>query len=210
MQRVGFRGFYRLLQRMSSIRQPLDAGIFCAATQRVIDEVRKMPEHNRYFPGLRAFAGYEQVGVEVDRGARHAGETRVGLKGLVRLASDALFSFSYVPIRLLTYLGGAVLAMSCAYLLVVLYKRIFNVPGYVEGWSSTLSVILFLGGVQLLFLGVLGEYLSRIYDESKQRPVFIVEETVNVSTASTGKSRANPRALRPPRSPRRVRHPRAR
>lgn len=204
MQRVAFRGFYRMLQRMSSIKQPLDAGIFCAASKRVMDIVRSMPEHNRYFPGLRAFAGFEQVGIEVHRDARHAGDTRVGVKGLIRLAMDALFAYSYVPLRLLSYLGGVVLLSSIIYLGVVLYKRFFGF--HITGWSSTLCVILALGGTQLIFLSVLGEYLSRIYDESKRRPVFVVGETRNLDAGEQKKPRpVHGRGLRPPRSPRRVR-----
>ncbi len=201
--RVAFKGFYQLLQRMSSIQQPLDAGIFCAMSRRVVDAIHGMPEHNRYFPGLRAFAGFRQCGVQVPRDARFAGTTRVGAKGLLRLAMDALFGYSSVPIRIVSALGGLVMAFTSAYLMVVLWKRLVSHTA-ITGWSSTLCVILFLGGTQLLFLGVLGEYISRIYDEAKRRPSYLVDERVNFTPPARWRPGREARGFgrRDPRRPR--------
>ncbi|MFH0909351.1 MAG: glycosyltransferase family 2 protein [bacterium] len=179
LSRALFKAFYWLLVHVSGIRQPPDAGNFSLLDRRAAQVLKALPERNRYYPGLRAFIGFRQTGIPVDRDARFFGTSRVQFTGLIRLACDAVFSFSFAPLRLATYLGLAVASCAFLYLLVVLYYRLFTDQA-ITGWASTLGAILFLGGVQLVTLGVLGEYIGRIYDETKQRPYFIVAESLNM------------------------------
>lgn len=176
-----FKSFYKLLAQVSGIQQPLDAGIFGLLDRRVADVIRSMPERNRYLPGLRAYAGFRQKGVCVDRDARFAGKPRVTFRGLVRLALDAVFAFSYVPIRIVTAFGLFTAMGSFVYILVIVYKKYVSGEA-ILGWPSTLGALLFLGGLKLVMLGVLGEYIARIYEEVKQRPYYIVAKE-NMETA---------------------------
>lgn len=171
--RAAFKLFYKIIQKMSGIRQPLDAGIFGLLDRKVVRVLQSMPERNRYFPGLRAYAGFRQGGVPVERDARYSKDTRVGLLGLVKLAGDGIFSFSYVPIRLITMSGVFVALFSFGYVARVLYKKLVSGEA-ILGWASTLTAILMLGGIQLITLGLLGEYIGRIYEEVKKRPYYIV------------------------------------
>jgi dolichol-phosphate mannosyltransferase len=174
-----FTAFYRLLRLVSGIQQPPDAGIFGLIDRKVVDEIKGMKEHNRYFPGLRAYAGFEQVGVEVDRDARFDGSPRVGLKGLVKLAFDALFSFSFVPLRIISVVGVIVAFGSFLYILRISYEK-YIAHTAISGWPSILGAVLFIGGLQLVMLGIVGEYVGRIYEETKQRKLYIVKNTVNL------------------------------
>lgn len=178
VMRVLFKSFYVLLARLSGVRQPLDAGVFSLVDRKVARILKSMPERNRYFPGLRAYAGFKQVGVPVERDARFAGEPRVGLRGLLKLALDAVFSFSYIPIRIVTCIGLVVALGAFAFLVVIFYKK-FVSHAAILGWPSTLGALLLLGGLQLVMLGVVGEYVARIYDETKRRPYYVVAEQVN-------------------------------
>ena len=179
LARTAFRGFYRLMSYSAGIRIPMDAGIFGLLDRRVVEVLKSMPERNRYFPGLRAYAGFDQRGVPVERDARHAGASRVRLSGLVKLALDGLIAFSYLPIRIITCIGLFVAFSAFGYSLRVLYKKLISHEA-ILGWASTLTAILFLGGLQLVMLGLIGEYIGRIYEEVKQRPYFIVSEKVNL------------------------------
>jgi len=174
-----FRGFYRLLSGVSGIDQPIDAGIFGLLDRRVVEVIKAMPEKNRYFPGLRAYAGFKQQGIRVDRDARLAGETRVGLRGLFKLGFDAIFAFSYLPIRLMTALGMAVALAAFAYFAVVMYHKFFSGKA-IAGWASILGAVLFFGGLQLMMLGLVGEYIARIYEETKRRPSFVIKTSRNL------------------------------
>jgi len=173
-----FKGFYWIQHRLSGINQPLDAGIFCLLDRRVVTALKEMPERNRYFPGLRAYAGYQQVGIPVDRDARYAGTSRVSIPGLFKLAIDGIISFSYVPIRLVTASGCLVALFSFAYAIRVLHKKLVTGEA-ILGWASTMIAILFLGGIQLITLGLLGEYIGRIYEEVKNRPYYIIRSKTN-------------------------------
>ncbi|MFH0954252.1 MAG: glycosyltransferase family 2 protein [Verrucomicrobiota bacterium] len=173
-----FKSFYRILALISGIKMPLDSGIFGLLDRRAVDVIRSMPERNRYFPGLRAYAGFRQKGVAVDRDPRFAGTSRVGLLGLVRLAVDGMISFSYAPLRIATYSGFVISGLAFAYILRVLYKKWVSGEA-IPGWASTLTAILFLGGVQLIVSGIIGEYIGRIYDEVKKRPFYIISHRVN-------------------------------
>jgi len=175
-KRAAFALFYRLLRMSAGRKIPADAGLFSAMRREVADRMRELPERNRFLPGLRAWAGFRQTGLKIERDARYDSSPRVRLRGLCRLAMDAIFSFSYLPLRAVAFLGFLAAIPSFAYILVVLYFRLFT-DRAIEGWASTLSAVLFLGGVQLICLGVIGEYIGRIYDEVKARPIYIVKRT---------------------------------
>ncbi len=187
LKRAGFRVFYRMLGRLSSVELPLDAGIFSIMNRRVVDILCSMPERNRYISGLRAYAGGRQTGIRFERGARYAGDPRQTPRKLARLALDALFSFSYVPLRLATYMGFAASAVAFAFLLTVLVLRLFTDLA-ISGWASVMSAILFVGGVQLVTVGIIGEYIGRIFDEVKGRPYYVVDR----KTGFTGEEESAP------------------
>jgi dolichol-phosphate mannosyltransferase len=175
--RALFRGFHRLMAGLSGIPIPRDAGAFSLMDRCVVDVIRRMPERHRYLPGLRAFAGFRSVGVPVDRAARADGRSRVGWRGLLRLAGDGIFSFSLLPLRLVTVLGLVSALVALGVLATVLYKK-WVTGEAITGWASTMTAILFMGAVQLITLGIVGEYVGRIYEESKRRPLYVVSERV--------------------------------
>jgi dolichol-phosphate mannosyltransferase len=176
VKRTAYRSFYRLYRRLASIDVPVDSGDFALIDRRVVDALLALPEHNRFLRGLRSWVGYRQTGVEYDRDARNAGEPKYNARRLFKLALDGLLSFSAVPLRLASYLGILVALAGGIYVGVAVVYRLFygSVP---EGWTSIIAVVLAIGGMQLIVVGVLGEYVARIYDESKARPNFLVAET---------------------------------
>ena len=172
--RFCYAAFYRLLKRMANIDIPLDSGDFCVMDRRVVDVINRMPEHNRFIRGMRGWAGFKQLGFEYDRSARAAGETKYNLSRLLKLAFDGLVSFSTVPLRLASLLGMVAGTLGLLYLLYAIVIKVVD-PSAPIGWASTIAVIIFFGGVQLLVLGIIGEYLGRVFDESKHRPLFIID-----------------------------------
>lgn len=191
LKRFAYSLFYRLLQRLADVHVPLDAGDFSCMNRCVLDAMLALPERNRFVRGLRAWVGYRQVGVEYERAARFAGRPKYTFGKLLALAYDGLFSFSNIPVRLIQWLGFAAssIALLVALAYVVLY---FAVPNRFPSGFATLAVsIWFLGGVQLLFLGVVGEYVVRACDESRRRPVALVREViVHPDVAAAGPSEA--------------------
>jgi polyisoprenyl-phosphate glycosyltransferase len=183
VKRTAYAGFYRIYRRLANIDVPLDSGDFALVDRTVIDAMLALPEHNRFLRGLRSWVGHRQVGVEYDRDARHAGEPKYRARQLIRLAFDGLLSFSAVPLRLASYLGIAVALAGGVYVGVAVFARVF-LGGVPEGWTSIIAVVLAIGGMQLLVVGVLGEYVARIYDESKARPNFLIAETVPPMTST--------------------------
>jgi dolichol-phosphate mannosyltransferase len=172
--------FYRLLGFLSDVPIPLNAGIFGLLDRQVVDALNRLEESNRYLPGLRAWVGFSTRFVSYAREARAAGEPKQSLFRLTRYALDAIFSFSYKPLRLSLLLGltAATLAVIYGFLLVgcrLLGVGMFGVP-VVNGYTTTIVSILFLGGTQLICVGILGEYIGRIYDEVKRRPLFLIRE----------------------------------
>jgi polyisoprenyl-phosphate glycosyltransferase len=177
--RMAFSGYYRVAKHLSSVPQPAHAGPFCLMSRRVVEEIRRIPERSVFFPGIRAYVGFRQTGVEVSRPARADGASRIRLAKRIVGALDGIFAFSQVPLRLATYLGAFTALLAGVLGVVFLYLGAFtDVP--VAGWTSLITVILFLGGVQLLTLGILGEYLGRVYEEVKGRPRYVVAERVNM------------------------------
>lgn len=167
--------FYRLMQRLTAIHVPVDAGDYRLMSRRVVDALNRLPERNRYVRGLVAWLGFEQTGVTYNREARRAGQTKYPLRRMVRLASDAIVSFSTMPLQLAIALGFA-LSLACfAYAGWAAWGRLVN-DQPVPGWTSLMVAVLLVGGVQLMCLGIIGEYIGRIYDEVKQRPLYVIGE----------------------------------
>jgi glycosyltransferase involved in cell wall biosynthesis len=179
LKRFAFKSFYRILHALSTVEIPMDAGNFSLLDRRVVEILRKMPERNRYISGLRAWSGFRQTAVYYDRDPRFAGKPQMSLSRLVQLALDGIFSFSNVPLRLAIYLGLATSFLSFAIGLWAISARLFTDKA-VLGWASTIISILFVGGMILFTLGVIGEYISRIYEEVKNRPLYVVQETVGI------------------------------
>jgi dolichol-phosphate mannosyltransferase len=190
-RRAAFRGFHALLHRVADIDVPEGAGNFSLMSRRVVDVLRAMPERVRYLSGLRAWVGFRQGGVTFDRDPRYDDAPRMGLGRLVRLAGDAIFGFSRLPLRLALYAGITVSLTSLGVGVWVLYQRLFTTNA-ITGWASTLISILFIGGTILVTLAVIGEYVGRIYDEVKQRPLYVVSGVLGVP----GDAAANGERLR--------------
>jgi len=181
--RACYYGFYRLLALLSSLQLPLDAGDFGLMSRRVVDELRQMPEHHRYLRGLRTWVGFRQIGIPVERSARHAGRTKYTPLKLLKLASDGIFAFSIVPLRAAAMLGAAAVGLSILYSFYAAYVKFWrHAP---QGFTALILAITFLSGVNLFFLGIIGEYVGRIYEEAKGRPHYVVKKLVR--RASNGR-----------------------
>ncbi|MGK7947019.1 MAG: glycosyltransferase family 2 protein [Microcystaceae cyanobacterium] len=168
--------FYRLLQTLADVRIPTDTGDFCLMDRKVVDILNKMPERNRYIRGLRAWIGFRQTAVKFERDPRYAGEVKYTFRKSFSLALNSLIAFSRVPLRVSTYLGllSALLALFMAFL--VLYWRLVQPNSPVTGLATIMIAVFFLGSVQLICLGILGEYIGRIYEEVKGRPIYTLAE----------------------------------
>jgi glycosyltransferase involved in cell wall biosynthesis len=167
--------FYRLIYRITDIDLPLDTGDFRLLDRQVVDVLGKMRERHRFLRGMSVWVGFRQTGVPYKRAARFAGETKYPLKKMVKFASDAITGFSYLPLQLATYLGFVSAGLAILVIPVVIALRLAGSQAFF-GQASTLIAVLFLGGVQLISLGILGEYIGRIYDEAKGRPLYIVRQ----------------------------------
>ncbi len=178
-RRLAFKSFYGLMGALSDTDLPAQSGIFSLLDRCVADRLLGLPERNRYLAGLKTWVGYSQTAVEYDREPRFAGRPRQSLGRLVRLALDGIFSFSNLPLRIATLLGIVVSVTAFLLMATVIYLRLFT-DRAILGWASLMTSILFLGGVLLLTIGIIGEYVGRIYDEVKRRPLYIVEERLGV------------------------------
>lgn len=170
--------FYRLIFRITDVKIPLDTGDFRLLDRKVVDVMGQMRERHRFLRGMSAWVGFKQAGVEYDRKERFAGETKYPFSKMLRLALNAVTSFSYFPLQLATYLGFFSAGISILAIPVVAYLRL-ALQEALLGQATTLIAVLFLGGVQLITLGILGEYVGRIYDEAKGRPLYVVSEAPN-------------------------------
>lgn len=174
--------FYRLLAALSSIPLPLDSGDFCLMSRRVVDEIRRMPEHHRYLRGMRTWVGFRQIGIPIERAARPAGVTKYSPLRLLKLASDGIFAFSIVPLRGAAILGAMAIGLSVLFSLYSLYAKYrLHSP---QGFTALVLTITFLSGVNLFFLGIIGEYIGRIYEEAKDRPHYLVRKVVSHRSAA--------------------------
>jgi dolichol-phosphate mannosyltransferase len=167
--------FYRLIRMLSRTELPLDSGDFALLSRRVVDSMNAVPEKRRYLRGLRSWVGYSQTQVPVERGSRFAGRPKYNLSKLLQLAFDGIFSFTLVPLRAAYFMGIFAITGSLIYWLYAAYARLVE-HSAPEGFTALASAIFFLAGVQLLFLGVIGEYVGRTYEEVKARPTYIVAE----------------------------------
>jgi len=168
--------FYRLLAALSPIKLPVDAGDFGLMSRRVVDEIRRMPEHHRYLRGMRSWVGFRQIGIPIERSARQAGNTKYSPLKLLKLASDGIFAFSIVPLRAAAIMGAIAIALSFLFTLYAVYAKFWlHSP---QGFTALIVVITFLAGVNMFFLGIIGEYVGRVYEEAKARPHYIVRKVV--------------------------------
>jgi dolichol-phosphate mannosyltransferase len=180
--------FYRLLAALSSIELPLDSGDFGLMSRRVIDEIRAMPEHHRYLRGLRTWVGFRQIGIPIERAARHAGRTKYSPLKLLKLASDGIFAFSIVPLRAAAILGAIAITCSVLFALYSIYAKFWlHVP---QGFTALIFVITFLSGMNLFFLGIIGEYVGRVYEEAKARPHYVVRRVFSQKVSRDEKAAA--------------------
>ncbi len=174
--------FYRLIGKLSDTEIPLDTGDFRLMDRRVVDALLSMPERDRFVRGMVSWIGFSQTAVAYHRAARHAGTTKFSLMKMIRFATDGIVSFSILPLRLATWVGFAASAVAILGILVAIIERILGTPGLVKGWASLVIAVLFLGGVQLICMGIIGEYVGRIYGESKRRPLYVVRERMGFQT----------------------------
>lgn len=180
--------FYWLLNRLTEVEMPVDVGDFRLIDRKVRDALQQVNERNRYVRGIISWLGFKQTAVEFVRDRRFAGETKYPLKKMLRLAFDALTSFSHKPLKLASCLGLALSGSGLVFLLTLLAQRLFTAEA-VGGWAYVLAINLFFNGLVLLSLGIVGEYIGRIYDEAKGRPLYVVRETVNFADGAVGRGR---------------------
>ncbi len=177
LKKTGYFLFYRMLRSISYVDIPLDSGDFALISRRVVDVLNKMPEESRYLRGMRSWIGFKQTGFEYERDARVAGESKYSLKQLLNLAYNGIFNFSEFPIKFMSRTGVIAILISLVYFIIVVIKKLFFTQ-VIEGFTSLLFVIILFSGVQLLALGIIGEYVLRIFFQSKNRPLYIVKEEI--------------------------------
>lgn len=183
-KRVGYYAFYRTLRRLSSVDIPLDAGDFCAMRRCVLDDMLRLPERCRFVRGLRAWVGYNQVGVVYERHARHAGRTKYTWARLLGLAYDGMFCFSNVPVKLMQFAGFVVSCLAILTAVGYLGWYLLAPERFPTGWATLVISIWFIGGVQLMFMGIVGEYVFRTFDETRHRPTALVRRVLTNSKLS--------------------------
>lgn len=193
--RLAYFLFYRLLASLSRLRLPVDAGDFSIMSRRVVDEIRRVPEHNRYLRGLRTWVGFRQTGLEVERAERGAGRTKYSVGSLLRLAFDGIFAFSTAPLRAAAFLGAIAVILSTLFALFSVYARVV-LNRSPQGFTAVIVIMTFLAGTNLFFLGVIGEYVGRVYEESKARPLYVIDKLIREGhDRRTGRERrTGPRA----------------
>ena len=183
-KRMNYYIFYRLLKLISNINIPIDSGDFSAFDKSIIFYLKKFPEKNKYIRGLRSWVGFNQISIEYDRDNRFKGVPKYNFFSLLKLAFNGIISFSNFPLKLASMVGFIITSACIFYSIYILIHKIF-VGGVPDGWSSLMMVILFLGGIQLLVLGIVGEYIARIYDDVKGRPNYIIEQSMNIDVNNT-------------------------
>ncbi len=177
LMRAAYAAFYRILRRVANIDIPLDTGDFCLMDRRVVDLLVGMPERNRFVRGIRSWVGLDQVGLAYERHARHAGQPKYTLRRLIYLALDGLISFSYIPLRAITMLGFGVSLISIVLAVFYVIQKLtvgLNPPGF----ATLIVAIFFLSGIQLITIGVIGEYVGRVFEEVKRRPLYVVRQVI--------------------------------
>jgi dolichol-phosphate mannosyltransferase len=190
LKRICYQAYYRILQRLAVLDIPLDAGDFCVMRGEVVDAINRLPERNRFVRGLRSWVGFRQTGMAYERQARFAGEPKYNFSRLFKLATDGIVNFSYRPLQFIMSMG-LILAGFCmlaAVFVVVQYLSNWTIFGFnprnARGWTSTIFIILFFFSVNLVCMGILGEYIGRLFEEVKCRPNWIVRKRINLSQDS--------------------------
>jgi glycosyltransferase involved in cell wall biosynthesis len=173
----GYKLFYRMLQKIASIDIPLDSGDFGLLSRRVVDVLNAMPEESRYLRGMRSWVGFKQIGYKYSRPDRQAGNTQYSLRHLLRLAMNGIFNFSEFPIKFITFLGVSTMSIGVIYFIITLIKR-FSSDYVPDGFTAIVFLIILFGGVQLISIGIIGEYLIRVFFQVKKRPLFIIKEVI--------------------------------
>ena len=190
LKRLSYYLYYRILRRLATLDSPLDSGEVCVMRGGVVQAMNELPERNRFVRGLRTWVGFRQTGLAYERAPRFAGEPTSTFSRLVKLGLDGIISFSYRPLQLITFLGLAVALMALVAATWVLFQYVLNAtvlgfnPHQSRGWTSLILVLLFSSAVQLISLGILGEYIGRIFEESKRRPVYILKQRINFEQAA--------------------------
>jgi dolichol-phosphate mannosyltransferase len=206
LKRNVYHLFYRLLNLLAHIEIPLDSGDFSLLDRQVVDRLCRLPERTRFLRGLRSWIGCRQIGIEYDRPVRHAGRSKYSLAKLFQLALDGILSFSTVPLRLALVLGLLVSLVGFAGIGLVTYLRLtqsYDLPG----WGSLMVIVLFLGGVQLTTIGIVGEYIARIYEEVKFRPLYLVADRIGFPEPAAGRTSTVSAGADPGRAPRPLHQP---
>lgn len=175
-KRIAYRTYYRFLRKVSQVEIPLDSGDFCLMTREVLDNIIASQEHSLFIRGIRSWVGFKQYAFEYERDKRFGGEPKYTLRKLFQLAYNGVFSFSTFPVKLLTTLGVAVISVALAYSTYAITMKILYPEKVIQGFTTLAIAIFIFSGVQLLALGMIGEYVLRIYDETRNRPVFVVKE----------------------------------
>ena len=175
LKKLSYKLYYRLQKKISNFNIPIDSGDFSMLSRRVVDNINNMPEQSRYLRGMRAWVGFKQIGFEYDRDERYAGETKYSWKKLFELAFNGIFNFSDFPVKIITRLGFFTVLFSLLYFGYNLYRRFYynDVP---QGFTATILAIILFSGVQLISLGLIGEYVLRIYNQVRNRPLFIIDK----------------------------------
>jgi glycosyltransferase involved in cell wall biosynthesis len=172
--------FYRLIRRMTTIEIPVDTGDFRLMSRRVVDELKRLHEHSRFVRGLVTWLGYNQIAVVYDRDRRYGGDTKYPISKMMKFALDGITGFSSQPLRLASHAGLLFASLSLALMVGLMAYKVAGGQGLVPGWTSLAVAVLFLGGLQLLAIGILGEYIGRIYEEAKHRPLYLIRDAKNL------------------------------
>jgi dolichol-phosphate mannosyltransferase len=186
LKRTCYKLYYRILKKVAVLDIPLDAGDFCVMRADVVDAINRLPERNRFVRGLRSWVGFRQTGLAYERHARYAGKPKYTFAKLLKLATDGIFNFSYRPLHFIMSMGLFMAALSILGFLFVLvqYAANWTIAGYnphdARGWTSLILAILFFAAVQLICMGILGEYVGRLFEEVKHRPVWLVKKRINL------------------------------
>ncbi len=171
--------FYRLMRFMTATDMPADTGDFRLMDQEVVAVLKNMKERNRFLRGMVSWVGFQQTGLQFERQERHAGKTKYPLAKMIRFAVNGIVSFSDKPLRIASYLGLLASGIGLLIIFYGIYSKFFMPETTVTGWTSVFVAVLFLGGVQLFTIGIIGEYISRIYEETKSRPLYVIDERIN-------------------------------
>jgi dolichol-phosphate mannosyltransferase len=189
LKRISYHLYYRILRKLATLDIPLDAGDFCVMRGEVVEAMNRLPERNRFVRGLRTWIGYRQTGLAYERAARFAGEPKYTFSRLVKLGLDGIINFSYRPLQIITYVGliVALTAMLLGAFVFVLYLSNGTIWGFnphqSRGWTSLILVLLFSSAVQMISLGILGEYIGRLFEETKRRPIYLLKKRINCEAA---------------------------